>query len=123
MKADNHIKAPAERSQNPVRPVLLRFKNVRRSQPVAILKPTRRLGFDMPMHHAETTARHNHRVGEVCRYRLTEWVVERFCQRPKVCAHGDRPQDYSVSTRLALKPVSSPGYPLGLQTTRVPATS
>lgn len=31
--------------------------------------------------------------------------------------------DYSVSTRLALKPVSSPGYPLGLHTTRVPATS
>ncbi len=41
MEADNHIKAPAERSQNPVRPVLLRVKNVRRSQPMAILKPTR----------------------------------------------------------------------------------
>ncbi|MNR37210.1 hypothetical protein D3C85_1552070 [compost metagenome] len=56
MKRYDHVKAPAKRSQNPVRPVLLRVKNVRCSQPMAILKPTRRLRFDMPVHHTETAA-------------------------------------------------------------------
>lgn len=42
---------------------------------MTILKPTRRLGFDMPMHHAETTASNNHRVSEECRYLLIEGMV------------------------------------------------
>jgi hypothetical protein len=81
MKADNHIKAPAERSQNPVRPVLLRFKNVRRSQPVAILEPTRQLSFYMPVHHTEATAGNDLHIGQVRRYRFIKRVVERFSQK------------------------------------------
>ncbi|WP_171016550.1 hypothetical protein [Pseudomonas sp. D(2018)] len=76
VEADDHVEAPAEGAQNPKGSPLLSMENVRRSHPMTILKPTGRLRFNMPMHHADTTAGNYRGIGEVCGYRLTEWVVK-----------------------------------------------
>ncbi len=58
---------------------------------MAILKSTRRLRVDMPVHHTKTTAGNNRYISEVCGYRLTKWVFNGFGQSafdgPRKCAH------------------------------------
>ena len=93
VEADDHVEAPAQGAQYPKGSPLLSMENVRRSHPVTVLKPTGGLCFDMPMHHADTTAGNYHGVGEVCGNRLTEWVVkslrQAICGILRECVHDE----------------------------------
>jgi hypothetical protein len=93
VEADDHVKAPAEGAQYPKRSPLLSMENVRRSHSVAVLKSSPDISFNMSMHHADTTAGNYGGAGEVCGYRLTEWIVKGLhqaaCGILRECAHDE----------------------------------
>lgn len=80
MEADNHVETSAMCTQHPKRPMLFSPEDVGGSQPMTILKSSKRICFDMPMHHANAAAGYHHCVAKVRGYRSVERIVKRLGQ-------------------------------------------